>query len=141
MVVRFFLSSRRRHTRCALVTGVQTCALPISFQPEKALPPSAERRKETLPRRWSAMGWRQSRAGFPASTALSRIRPERLAEACGQEASLCRGCGRRGADGRTIRHPPSLLRFRPLHCARNRPVYIGTLTILASAPDVLVLEP
>src|SRR3546814_6168494 len=23
------LSSRRRHTRCALVTGVQTCALPI----------------------------------------------------------------------------------------------------------------
>src|SRR3546814_1583780 len=24
-----FISSRRRHTRCALVTGVQTCALPI----------------------------------------------------------------------------------------------------------------
>src|SRR3546814_2727959 len=31
-----FLSSRRRHTRCALVTGVQTCALPISTQAEKA---------------------------------------------------------------------------------------------------------
>src|SRR3546814_5850952 len=28
----FFFSSRRRHTRCALVTGVQTCALPISFR-------------------------------------------------------------------------------------------------------------
>src|SRR3546814_10877006 len=26
----FVLSSRRRHTRCALVTGVQSCALPIS---------------------------------------------------------------------------------------------------------------
>src|SRR3546814_6048765 len=26
----FFFSSRRRHTRCALVTGVQTCSLPIS---------------------------------------------------------------------------------------------------------------
>src|SRR3546814_3229895 len=26
----FFFSSRRRHTRCALVNGVQTCALPIS---------------------------------------------------------------------------------------------------------------
>src|SRR3546814_7074293 len=26
----FFFASRRRHTRCALVTGVQTCALPIS---------------------------------------------------------------------------------------------------------------
>src|SRR3546814_9701715 len=29
MVLFFFFSSRRRHTRCALVTGVQTCALPI----------------------------------------------------------------------------------------------------------------
>src|SRR3546814_17657143 len=28
----FFFSSRRRHTRCALVTGVQTCALPICPQ-------------------------------------------------------------------------------------------------------------
>src|SRR3546814_5546383 len=27
----FFFSSRRRHTRCALVTGVQTCALPIGW--------------------------------------------------------------------------------------------------------------
>src|SRR3546814_8906438 len=31
MVICFF-ASRRRHTRCALVTGVQTCALPISRQ-------------------------------------------------------------------------------------------------------------
>src|SRR3546814_971874 len=30
----FFFSSRRRHTRCALVTGVQTCALPI-FTPKQ----------------------------------------------------------------------------------------------------------
>src|SRR3546814_4623456 len=30
----FFFSSRRRHTRCALVTGVQTCALPIYAAPE-----------------------------------------------------------------------------------------------------------
>src|SRR3546814_5067818 len=30
MFVVVFLSSRRRHTSCALVTGVQTCALPIS---------------------------------------------------------------------------------------------------------------
>src|SRR3546814_2048620 len=29
-VVDVFFSSRRRHTRCALVAGVQTCALPIS---------------------------------------------------------------------------------------------------------------
>src|SRR3546814_6803141 len=32
----FFLSSRRRHTRCALVTGVQTCALPISAYDTKS---------------------------------------------------------------------------------------------------------
>src|SRR3546814_11224295 len=37
----FFFSSRRRHTRCALVTGVQTCALPISNTPG----PSAQRTK------------------------------------------------------------------------------------------------
>src|SRR3546814_2039497 len=30
LICSFFFSSRRRHTRCALVTGVQTCALPIS---------------------------------------------------------------------------------------------------------------
>src|SRR3546814_11366799 len=33
-LVVFFFSSRRRHTRCALVTGVQTCALPISLRAE-----------------------------------------------------------------------------------------------------------
>src|SRR3546814_7121755 len=32
MLYCFFFSSRRRHTRCALVTGVQTCALPIFRQ-------------------------------------------------------------------------------------------------------------
>src|SRR3546814_15703996 len=38
----FFFSSRRRHTRCALVTGVQTCALPISLA--AGLPPKERRR-------------------------------------------------------------------------------------------------
>src|SRR3546814_8794130 len=33
----FFFSSRRRHTRCALVTGVQTCALPISHYLEASM--------------------------------------------------------------------------------------------------------
>src|SRR3546814_15458133 len=41
----FFCSSRRRHTRCALVTGVQTCALPIAL----AL------RGEQLDQVWSAV--------------------------------------------------------------------------------------
>src|SRR3546814_2287156 len=34
----FFFSSRRRHTRCALVTGVQTCALPISSAGVNSVP-------------------------------------------------------------------------------------------------------
>src|SRR3546814_4336169 len=33
----FFFSSRRRHTRCALVTGVQTCALPISLRADRQI--------------------------------------------------------------------------------------------------------
>src|SRR3546814_10038047 len=33
MLLFFFFASRRRHTRCALVTGVQTCALPI-YEPD-----------------------------------------------------------------------------------------------------------
>src|SRR3546814_8472440 len=39
IAVFFFFSSRRRYTRCALVTGVQTCALPISA----AKPAAAEK--------------------------------------------------------------------------------------------------
>src|SRR3546814_3218617 len=37
----FFFSSRRRHTRCALVTGVQTCALPISDRDDTSLAAAA----------------------------------------------------------------------------------------------------
>src|SRR3546814_8520968 len=37
----FFFSSRRRHTRCALVTGVQTCALPIFDEEQNLLWASA----------------------------------------------------------------------------------------------------
>src|SRR3546814_7976641 len=35
----FFFSSRRRHTRCALVTGVQTCALPICWSRRNPMKP------------------------------------------------------------------------------------------------------
>src|SRR3546814_5613679 len=39
MLLCFFFSSRRRHTRCALVAGVQTCALPILTNKNRRLPP------------------------------------------------------------------------------------------------------
>src|SRR3546814_7967062 len=38
----FFFSSRRRHTMCALVTGVQTCALPIFVATLNYLPHDEE---------------------------------------------------------------------------------------------------
>src|SRR3546814_5561237 len=38
----FFFTSRRRHTRCALVTGVKTCALPCSLS-EISIPERSER--------------------------------------------------------------------------------------------------
>src|SRR3546814_4249001 len=41
----FFFSSRRRHTRCALVTGVQTCALPISLA-DQLEQPAVDRRED-----------------------------------------------------------------------------------------------
>src|SRR3546814_955926 len=50
LFVLFFFSSRRRHTRCALVTGVQTCALPI-WWPRSSLRPSS---------RWSGLARRCS---------------------------------------------------------------------------------
>src|SRR3546814_2124471 len=43
----FFFSSRRRHTRCALVTGVQTCALPISAR-QAAREQEEKRRQEQI---------------------------------------------------------------------------------------------
>src|SRR3546814_19004903 len=43
----FFFSSRRRHTICALVTGVQTCALPILDDSDRLAALSAARRSES----------------------------------------------------------------------------------------------
>src|SRR3546814_1600433 len=48
MVLYVFVSSRRRHTRCALVTGVQTCALPVAWLC-LSLAGDPEARSETSP--------------------------------------------------------------------------------------------
>src|SRR3546814_6572362 len=77
----FFFSSRRRHTRCALVTGVQTCALPISC-----------RRRCRHPGAPAAGG----RPGPPESAGRDQRRnapPRRAHELCrsGDSASACGG--------------------------------------------------
>src|SRR3546814_11271495 len=63
LYVYFFFSSRRRHTRCALVTGVQTCALPIlpPFQPLEvpmaaAVNDAAKRGWRPNPKIWLLLG-------------------------------------------------------------------------------------
>src|SRR3546814_8091713 len=47
----FFFSSRRRHTSCALVTGVQTCALPISDGLDESF--NVEQRQHGAPKTYS----------------------------------------------------------------------------------------
>src|SRR3546814_1239336 len=81
--VSFFFSSRRRHTRCALVTGVQTCALPI-------LTAVAERQAEIAQQLASvaiaAEGLADQRRSAPALRVL-RSEERRVGKEC---VSTCR---------------------------------------------------
>src|SRR3546814_9403628 len=84
----FFFSSRRRHTRCALVTGVQTCALPIYrrsdavglqaprvqlLKPPKIRRFPATRRTTHTPNRTTEPGW-QIRADVARIDLLGYLR-------------------------------------------------------------------
>src|SRR3546814_17475245 len=52
----FFFASRRRHTRCALVTGVQTCALPICVYVAVTMQATGEC-PPRMSSRWKARSW------------------------------------------------------------------------------------
>src|SRR3546814_9479286 len=105
----FFFSSRRRHTRCALVTGVQTCALPISyprarrrcrFQAAGDGTGAAQPDAGLLRARQSRPFWaraRQLRAFHLADPALCRSRRPPLA-----------GAGVRAGAGRSEEHTSEL---------------------------------
>src|SRR3546814_1196438 len=97
----FLCSSRRRHTRCALVTGVQTCALPISDEhaawsapPSASTPNSkdnitwsgAEPAHTTSPKAW----FRAIRAKRPQSRAHRWTRSIRSEEHTSELQSLMR---------------------------------------------------
>src|SRR3546814_9310439 len=69
MVV-FFFSSRSRHTRCALVTGVQTCALPILGRRRTDARAVARTRRQDLilvPGRFRSANSGSGAAGPPAA--------------------------------------------------------------------------
>src|SRR3546814_5420145 len=75
--VLFFFSSRRRHTRCALVTGVQTCALPICPRQQQILDfiadwSAAQGRPPTLREIAAQLGLRQQSSAQVHVEALIR---------------------------------------------------------------------
>src|SRR3546814_7668755 len=82
----FFFSSRRRHTRCALVTGVQTCALPICFSEPTNVntpPPSGAERPDHIPEKF----WKDGQVDIEAmAKSYSELERERSKPKEGEEA-------------------------------------------------------
>src|SRR5881628_4211813 len=70
----FFFSSRRRHTRCQSVTGVQTCALPISLGPAGR---AREARRRLAHRTRRLQARRRRRVGRPLHPPHARRRRAR----------------------------------------------------------------
>src|SRR3546814_19486852 len=103
----FFFSSRRRHTRCALVTGVQTCALPISLHHLRWSPSPCRGGSAATGRNRKSLAARRGRGTCPPSPAAPHLfhaaprpfhRLVRRARVAAQAASgryACRGRARR----------------------------------------------
>src|SRR3546814_17318341 len=74
-VARFFCSSRIRHTSCALVTGVQTCALPICRRLLRALPrhDRPDRAAQSAPMRRTDREERAPPQGKPRAPLYARL--------------------------------------------------------------------
>src|SRR3546814_9623003 len=70
----FFFSSRRRHTRCALVTGVQTCTLPICLG-RSGQTRARHDHGQLFPRRQMAVARGSARRARQGFRALPMMRP------------------------------------------------------------------
>src|SRR3546814_7152665 len=101
----FFFSSRRRHTRCALVTGVQTCALPI--YPEAIVPPQVRRQLRTEPIPVLAVHPTDRRALLIGSWEGDGMRYVKLGRTGLDVSPVCLGCMSFGVSDRGS-HPWSL---------------------------------
>src|SRR3546814_20601147 len=89
-VLVFFFSSRRRHTRCALVTGVQTCALPIS---PGVIADALEKEADRIDKELERLPETLSSAGAKFSTALNVMIGEED-QALGFTTALAEGLAR-----------------------------------------------
>src|SRR3546814_14490397 len=99
-IIIFLFSSIRRHTSCALVTGVQTCSLPIFYQNltyddlkavsiVEATPELAERTilVNGVAKTYAMTGWRLGWMVGPADAIAGRSEERRVGKAC---VSTCR---------------------------------------------------
>src|SRR3546814_3717856 len=73
----FFFASRRRHTRCALVTGVQTCALPIWMGVE-IVQQAGELRETVTAQVQRLMSWLSANGVMPSNAQLSDLGTQAL---------------------------------------------------------------
>src|SRR3546814_2881127 len=79
----FFFSCRRRHTRCALVTGVQTCALPI-WRADRRVRPGC---RQCSPANHRAPGAARPVGCRATAAAIPRSEERRVGKEC---VSTCR---------------------------------------------------
>src|SRR3546814_5200823 len=108
VTVVFFFASRRRHTRCALVTGVQTCALPISRRraAARAWPgPARGARSDNARSSWNQDGGPGLRAHGPDIIPHSRGRDCARRSANGRQEARARD---REGTGRSEEHTSEL---------------------------------
>src|SRR3546814_4728447 len=93
----FFFSSRRRHTRCALVTGVQTCALPIfraAFECDgcgKPFKVDIEPSTKNWMRRQDMLSIAENAIRGGDQLVLAQVRRDRLARGGGLVQRIARG--------------------------------------------------
>src|SRR3546814_16810493 len=101
-------SSRRRHTRCALVTGVQTCALPISRPAWVTLRLHIEQGRASGREKSKAAPWSDGPEGVSACPP-TRSEERRVGKEC---VSTCRS---RGSPYHSNTHTQSYYNGRPSH--------------------------
>src|SRR3546814_9011711 len=120
----FFFSSRRRHTRCALVTGVQTCALPIYCAPRA---PTAEVDEERRPARPPAKApppetWRSVNSTYKTQRAQARLKNKQRDDDDQRQAVPNDRCARR-AGSPPLAVPQCFRRRRRAgRCVMSRPL-------------------